>query len=151
MSVVLVLQCSLDFKREIVVHFKHHVQQLIVLLLATPCVADQGECQNIELSHIEAALRGEVGVDDGACESKASETPGPLGCTQEQQLLLVRLIAFVEAAILLVPLDVLSQHLDQEILVLRVLTSDTSGVGLTENVFTDSAQEEQISSSLQHI
>ena len=50
MTEVLILKGSLDFEREIIVHFKHHIQEMEILLLAAPSIANRSKEDNIELS-----------------------------------------------------------------------------------------------------
>lgn len=151
MAIVLVLKCALDFKREVIVHLQHHVKHMIILLLAAPGVEYHREEDDVELSQVEAALGSEVWVDDGASEAETTEGPGPLSGAQEMKFCLITVVALVEAMVLLVPLDVLSKHLHQQVFVLIVLASDARCIGLTENVLADTTQIEKITWSLQHI
>jgi len=83
MAVVLVLERALDLKWEVVVHLEHHVEQVGVLLFAAPSVEDKGPENHVDLAEIEAALKGEVGVHNCACEDKTGEAPGPFGSAKE--------------------------------------------------------------------
>ena len=48
------------------------------------------------------------------------------------------------------PLDVVAEHLNEEIFVLGVLLCDTSGIGLSEDVLADTTKKKQISCAFQH-
>ncbi len=89
MSIVFILEGALDFEREVIVHLEHHVEELIVLLFAAPCVADESPQDYVDFAEIEAALSCEVRVDDGGSEAETTEAPGPLGSAEELELLLV--------------------------------------------------------------
>jgi hypothetical protein len=149
-AVILVLEGSLDFKREIVVHLKHHIKEVEILLLATPVVADHGPQYDVNFAEVERALGSEVGIDHGSSEDKAGSAPAVLCGPEELEIRLVRLIAIVETVVGFVPSDIVTNHLNQKVLVLRVLSGDTSGVCLSEDVLAYSPQEEQVPCTFHH-
>ena len=151
MTVILILQCSLDLKREVIMHLQHHVQKMIILLLASPCVADECPQYDVNLAQIEAALSCEVRVDNCSCENKATDTIAVLGSAEHFKLGLIGLIVIIEAAVLFVPLDVVANHLDEKVLVLGVSASNAPSVCLSEDVFSNTTEEKQISRSFQHL
>ena len=149
-SVILRLQCSLHFVGEVIVHFQSHVKDMIVLFLSSPGIADESKQDHVEFAQIKRVARGEVGVEDDACETEATEAPHILHLAEHVQTALVLLVSVVESTILLVPLDVFPHEFVEEIFVHRVFLSNLGSVGLSKYVFCKPSQEEEVAISLDH-
>ena len=150
MPVVFRLHASLNLDWHVIVHLKHHVGLVLVLLGIAVLIGNDTTEERNGFACIPCSTACKVRVDHNCCKGDRTENITPFLVPVELVLEPIRLEVVVEAVIGSLPFDVFSKVLFQEVVIHKILIKITCCECFTEDVRTNTSHEKSISSSSRH-
>ena len=145
MTEVFSLKRALNFEGKVLVHLKHSVQNVLVLALVTPLIADDAEHERDNLTGIVGTTLCKVRVDDHSGEPSHSESEAVSLVALEFHHREIMLETFVEVIVLASPVDVFLKVLVSQVIIDRIQLKIAGYLVLTEDVGTDTTEEKAVS------